>query len=51
MIRALGKILSASHDTNNEYWLQSTVDVQLPTAAAVGALVAKIPWSRRYWPC
>jgi hypothetical protein len=43
VVRALGKIFSTSHEMNNDFWLQSTRDVQLPTAAAVGALVAKDP--------
>jgi hypothetical protein len=43
LIRAVGKILPASHGTNNSTWLASTRDVQLPTAAAVGTLVVKDP--------
>jgi nitroreductase len=43
MIRTMGKILPSSHDLNNDTWLESTRDTQLPTAAAVGSLLVHDP--------
>ncbi|WP_232667719.1 hypothetical protein [Pseudonocardia sp. TRM90224] len=42
-IRSVAKILPGSHDVYNDYWFRSTKDVQLPTAAAIGALVVADP--------
>lgn len=44
MVRAMAKILPTSHDFNNDAWLESTRDTHLPTAAAVGSLVARDPF-------
>jgi hypothetical protein len=43
LIRSAGKIMPASHDLNNDTWLTSTRDVQLPTAAAIGTFAVRDP--------
>jgi len=43
LVRAMGKMLPTSKDLNNDTWLESTRDIQLPTAAAVGTLLVRDP--------
>ncbi len=39
LIRAVAKLLPVTHQQSNDGWLSGTRDVQIPTAAAFGALV------------
>jgi nitroreductase len=41
LIRAIAKLLPVTHQQSNDGWLSGTRDVQIPTAAAFGALVVR----------
>ncbi|WP_454858327.1 Acg family FMN-binding oxidoreductase [Promicromonospora soli] len=43
LIRAVAKLLGTTREQNSDGWLRSTVDTQLPTAAAFGILVVRDP--------
>ena len=43
LIRALAKVLPVSRRQNDDGWLRGTRDIQIPTAAAFGALVVRDP--------
>lgn len=43
LIRFLAKILPVSQKQNNDGWLTGTLETQIPTAAAFGALVVRAP--------
>jgi hypothetical protein len=43
LIRALAKVLPVSRKQNNDGWLRGTLETQIPTAAAFGALVVRDP--------
>jgi hypothetical protein len=42
-IRSLAKVLPVSQKQNNDGWLRGTLETQIPTAAAFGALVVRDP--------
>jgi len=41
LIRSLAKVLPVSQKQNNDGWLRGTLETQIPTAAAFGALVVR----------
>jgi nitroreductase len=43
LIRSLAKVLPVSQRQNNDGWLRGTLETQIPTAAAFGALVVPDP--------
>lgn len=43
LIRSLAKVLPVSQKQNNDGWLRGTLESQIPTAAAFGALVVRDP--------
>jgi nitroreductase len=43
LIRTISKLIPTTQKQNNDGWLSGTRDVQLPTAAAFGALVVRDP--------
>ena len=43
LIRSLAKVLPVSQKQNNDGWLRGTLETQIPTAAAFGALVVRDP--------
>lgn len=43
IIRAIGKMFSISEETSNEYWLDMTKDVHVPTASAFGSIYISTP--------
>jgi len=43
LIRSLAKVLPVSQKQNNDGWLRGTLETQIPTAAAFGALVVRAP--------
>lgn len=47
LIRAFGKLIPVSEQTAHDYWLASTRDVQVPTAAAFGGITVPDPSDRR----
>jgi hypothetical protein len=46
LIRALSKIVPVSQQQNNDGWLQGMRTIQIPTAAAFGAIVVRDPADR-----
>lgn len=47
LIRAFGKLIPVSEQTAHDYWLSSTRDIQVPTAAAFGGITVPDPSDRR----
>jgi hypothetical protein len=43
LVRSIGKLLPATEDSNNAYWLSGTRDRQLPTAAAFAIVLVRDP--------
>jgi nitroreductase len=43
LIRTVAKLLGTTHKQNNDGWLRTTRDTQVPTAAAFGILVVRDP--------
>ncbi|WP_020618008.1 twin-arginine translocation signal domain-containing protein [Paenibacillus daejeonensis] len=47
LVRAVGKLIPVSEQTAHDYWLGSTRDTQVPTAAAFGGISIPDPSDRR----